>query len=936
MSEPIEREVEVFNRVLQLPEPQRIPYLEDACGDDGELRERVANLLKAEARAGQFLSGPATAAQAVHAAVGEATGHTAGALAVIAEQPGDRIGRYKLLQQIGEGGCGVVYLAEQEEPVRRRVAFKIIKLGMDTKSVIARFEAERQALALMDHPGIARVLDAGATDTGRPYFVMELVRGTKITQFCDENRLDTKERLKLFIKVCHAVQHAHQKGIIHRDLKPSNILVTVSEPEDPGTPKVIDFGIAKATQGRLTDQTVFTALEQFIGTPAYMSPEQAVLTTQEVDTRSDIYSLGVLLYELLTSRTPFDQRELIEAGLDTMRQVIRERDPVPPSTRLSTLGRADLLTVAQYRQLEPPGLIHSIRGDLDWIVMKCLQKDRARRYETANGLALDVGRHLHNEPVMARPDSLGYRAGKFIRRHRAAVTVVTIILLSLAAGLVGTITQTLRADRAAERAKIQRDFAVRQLSRAEAINDLNTFLLTDAAPHGKPFTTGDLLAQAEQLVRLPSSDTVENRVELLVSIGRQYQLQEKDGKARELLSLAYDLSRGISDPAIRAEAAASLGDAYAVTGDFKRGEALFQEAMTEFGDVPEFAIQRVFCLLRGSHVARESGNVEAGLERALTARRILEETGQGSSLLKLTIAGDVAESYRMAGRDREADQAFAVAFAQLKALGREKTERAGTFLNNWGLVLRSLGRPLEAVELFRRAIAISSADGGEANISPMLMNNLARELYELGRYDEAASYSERAYDQAKRAGNKIAVGLALSVRVKTYCKQGRLDLTETVMSELETIWRGMYPENHTAFVALANGRAEQALARGDLTSALTAVNQGIELAGRTPIGRLVMPIILRTRSAILLRAAQPDQALDDAMKALSMELELAGPDVLSSWLGRAHLAVARAQQAKGLEKAARQSFLSARKHLQPTLGPEHAETLEAIRGAVPP
>jgi serine/threonine protein kinase/tetratricopeptide (TPR) repeat protein len=343
------------------------------------------------------------------------------------------LGRYKLLQQIGEGGCGVVYMAEQEEPVRRRVALKVIKLGMDTKSVIARFEAERQALAIMDHPNIARVLDAGATEAGRPFFVMELVRGIKITEYCDQNKLSTEDRLNLFTQVCRAIQHAHQKGIIHRDIKPSNILVTLHD--GIPVPKVIDFGIAKATQGRLTDQTLFTAFEQFIGTPAYMSPEQAEMSGLDVDTRSDIYALGVLLYELLTGKTPFDTKELLASGLDKLRHAIREEEPERPSTRLRTMLQEDLTTTASCRKTDPPKLIHLVRGDLDWIVMKTLEKDRTRRYETANGLAMDVERHLNNEPVLARPPSNLYRLQKLVRRHKAAVAGISAVCLALLIGL---------------------------------------------------------------------------------------------------------------------------------------------------------------------------------------------------------------------------------------------------------------------------------------------------------------------------------------------------------------------------------------------------------------------------------------------------------------------------------------------------------------------
>src|ERR1035437_6110777 len=338
-------------------------------------------------------------------------------------------------------------MAEQEEPIRRRVAFKVIKLGMDTEQVIARFESERQALALMDHPNIAKVLDAGATGTGRPYFVMELVRGIRITDYCDQNNLSTEERLKLFVQVCHAIQHAHQKGIIHRDVKPSNILVTLHD--GVPVPKVIDFGIAKATTGQcLTDKTLFTAFLQFIGTPVYMSPEQAEMSGLDVDTRSDIYALGVLLYELLTGQTPFEQKALVAAGLDEMRRIIREQEPVRPSTRLSTLADPEQTTVAKRRGADPPQLIHLLRGDLDWIVMKALEKDRARRYDTANGLAMDVERFQSHEPVVARPHSTVYRVRKFVRRNRVMVAAAATVGVVLVLGILGSTWQAIRATKA--------------------------------------------------------------------------------------------------------------------------------------------------------------------------------------------------------------------------------------------------------------------------------------------------------------------------------------------------------------------------------------------------------------------------------------------------------------------------------------------------------
>ncbi|MBM3854517.1 MAG: hypothetical protein FJ399_15435, partial [Verrucomicrobia bacterium] len=351
-----------------------------------------------------------------------------------------------------------------KEPVKRRVALKIIKLGMDTRQVVARFEAERQALALMDHPNIAKVLDAGATETGRPYFVMELVRGIKITEYCDLNNLSTGARLDLFVATCHAIQHAHQKGIIHRDIKPSNILVTLHD--GVPVPKVIDFGIAKATQGELTDKTIYTQLQQCIGTPAYMSPEQAEMSGLDVDTRSDIYSLGVLLYELLTGGTPFDREELAKAGWDEVRRTIREKEPLRPSTRLSKMQPANATELAKRRGVDVPRLVALLRGDLDWIVMKCLEKDRTRRYETANGLAQDIARHLRHELVSARPPSVTYKAHKFVRRNRVAVAAGAAVVLALLFGIVGSTWQAFRAKQAEREQSTQRLLA--EKARGEA------------------------------------------------------------------------------------------------------------------------------------------------------------------------------------------------------------------------------------------------------------------------------------------------------------------------------------------------------------------------------------------------------------------------------------------------------------------------------------
>jgi serine/threonine protein kinase len=440
MAFPNEREEALFEAAAGLPPQQRAAYLEKACGSDAQLLQRLFARLVAHVGAGVTAHAPPLI--------------SSGVSAPLTEGPGTVIGRYKLLEQLGEGGFGVVYVAEQREPVKRRVALKVIKLGMDTKQVIARFEAERQALALMDHPNIAKVLDAGATDTGRPYFVMELVRGIRITDYCDQNNLSIRQRLDLFMRVCQAIQHAHQKGIIHRDIKPSNILVTLHDPDSSGVPKVIDFGIAKATQGELTDKTVYTRLQEFIGTPAYMSPEQAEMSGLDIDTRADIYSLGVLLYELLTGKTPFDGKELLAAGVEQMRRIIRLNDPLRPSTCLRSLDGAQQTKISQRRRAEPSKLIHQVRGDLDWIVMKALDKDRTRRYGAASDLAADIERHLQNQTVLARPPTWIYRLQRLLERHKlgfAAAGSVTVALL-IGAGLFVKAQSELRQRQRAEQA----------------------------------------------------------------------------------------------------------------------------------------------------------------------------------------------------------------------------------------------------------------------------------------------------------------------------------------------------------------------------------------------------------------------------------------------------------------------------------------------------
>jgi serine/threonine protein kinase/Tfp pilus assembly protein PilF len=446
------RAASIFEAAVDLEATaERAAYLDAACGQDLQLRAEVEELLKHDDAAGSFLD--LSARSDPQATTDEPP---------VSECPGTVTGPYKLLEQIGEGGFGVVFMAEQTEPVRRKVALKVLKPGMDTRQVVARFEAERQALAIMDHPNIAKVLDGGQTASGRPYFVMELVKGLPITDYCDQAQLAPRERLELFVHLCQAVQHAHQKGIIHRDLKPSNVLVSLHD----GTPlvKVIDFGIAKALGQSLTDKTLFTGFAQMVGTPLYMSPEQAALSNIDVDTRTDIYAMGVLLYELLTGATPFDKERFKEVGYDELRRIIREEEPPRPSTRISTLGKA-ATTVSAQRKIDPKRLSQLCRGELDWIVMKALEKDRNRRYESASAFAADVQRCLHDEPVQACPPSAWYRFRKFARRNRGHLTVGALGLLLLAS--LGGVGAWAAWDRAARRAALAADVG-RDLDEARA------------------------------------------------------------------------------------------------------------------------------------------------------------------------------------------------------------------------------------------------------------------------------------------------------------------------------------------------------------------------------------------------------------------------------------------------------------------------------------
>jgi eukaryotic-like serine/threonine-protein kinase len=587
----------LFHRAAEIADPiARKDFLQKACDGDELLRRQVEELLANDSPSGDFLPSP------VLRSLASTSDHTPTPVEV-----GAQIGPYRLMEQIGEGGFGLVFVAEQQEPVRRKVALKVIKPGMDSRDVIARFEAERQALALMDHPHIAKVLDAGATSSGTPYFVMELVRGVPITEYCDQQQLSLRQRLELFVAVCRAVQHAHQKGIIHRDIKPSNVLVTLHD----GKPivKVIDFGIAKALHQRLTEKTIYTRFAQMIGTPLYMSPEQAEMSGLDVDTRSDIYSLGVLLYELLTGATPFDRRRLAEAAFDELRRIIREEEPLKPSTRVSK-NTESLPTVAAQRRTEPKKLSQIFKGDLDWIVMKALEKDRTRRYETASGFASDVEHYLNDEPVEATPPTSNYLLRKWAKKHRTKLAIASLCAAALLVGMTGLGWGIFSATRSAAIAREDRDKAQKAEQSAkeneikakaeeakakvrgdetDALLTMFQFLAEEASGKVKEGETwrDRTFLEAVQNVEAKIPEHFKNQpaaeARFRTFIGSYYEQQSDTEKALLQRQLAYDLSRRVNGPAHMESLsyAQNLANAFYFQDEREKAIAVYKNAIAD-------------------------------------------------------------------------------------------------------------------------------------------------------------------------------------------------------------------------------------------------------------------------------------------------------------------------------------------------------------------
>jgi serine/threonine-protein kinase len=869
-----------LDRVLELDPAQREPWLVALAASDPALAAELRELLALDAanRASGFMErSPLIAGESL---------------------AGQQIGPYTMERLLGRGGMGSVWLARRSDgKFDGQAAIKLLErrgLGRDAADQIRH---EASLLARLSHPHIARLYDAGVRESGQPYLVLEYVEGERIDRYCSMRGLSLPQRLRLFLSVLDAVAHAHAQLIVHRDLKPSNVLVT-----SEGVVKLLDFGVAALQPLRHLEGGAIAGEQQPL-TPGYAAPEQ--LRGEPDSAAGDVYALGVLLHVLVTGAHPFG------SGDSTYTQLARAAltdDARPASERL--------VSAAERRR---------VRGDLDAIIARALDRDPQRRYATAAEFAADIRAFLGNSPVQARPATRAYIAHKFAQRHWGGILSALLVLLVLIGATVVTTLQLIEA-------RHQRDFARTQLARAEALNELNYYVLTDAAPAGKPFTVMDLLGRAAHLLERQHGDSA-TRVALLASLGQQFDFLDEDQRALEVSLRAYQLSRTLSDPSARSRAACELSYVLSRGGSSSRGEALFTEGLQALPDDADFALDRYFCLERGAEIANHAGDAELAIRRSQAAIKAAEQAPFEHEMPELRAYSDLAEAYREAGRYRETIAVFERMWPRLVAAGRDDTITAVTWLNNWGAALGQLGRPLEGERLLRRSIELHRAGGSDTAVSPMVMTNYAQQLFDLARLEEARSYAEAAYREALQAGDEIVVNQTLLRMARIYRAQHDYARATAMLDKVEPRLRQALPAGHYAFGALALERSIIAQEQGDGARALELINQAIDIdetsAKQGKAGAQFLPALLVRRALIETDATHPLPAEHDARRALALLQAAAQPGDYSSSTGLAYLALARALNAAGRASEARAAADEAVEQLQKALGADHPDTRAA-------